>query len=241
MRSSILLFCSAILIGLLIVFLPKQSFHDSMSFLISREGIGLLTAIIGAIVALWINKSKFYQNKIQFTVEENMKKFSERVDELNASVQEIKHDFDEMKLGKATRENYESQLNNVISTSINYFSINDDLQCLIRIFAEEFKKYCNSIQEHDLKNIKYSDLKQSGIVFSDEYKLKCIKLMGEEYANEYHKFFLEDWKKFMKKLKFILDDKVNNKNYRFFTASVDFLQTSMSKSLQFWLDYMEIS
>ena len=240
MRSS-WIFLLSIVIGAIVTFLPKEYALMILEFFTTREGIGVVTSIIAGSFALWIQKSKSGQEILKNEVSINMKELSTKITELNESVQQLKHDFDEMKLGKATRDNYEQQLNKVISTSINYFNIDKNLQTLIRIMAEDFKKCCTHMQQHDLKNLTYSDIKQSGIAYSDEIRLKAIELMGDDYGNMYHEFFLEDFKEFMKKIKFILGDKVNNKNYRFFTASVDYLQTSMSKSLQFYLDWNNLS
>ena len=240
MRSSWILVL-AIVLGVIVTFLPKEYALMILNFFMTREGIGVITSIIAGSFALWVQKSKSGQDLFKSEVNTNMKELTIKIAELNDSVQLLKHDFDEMKLGKATRDNYEQQLNKVISTSINYFNIDKDLQTLIRIMAEDFKKYCSSVQDHDLKNLTYNDIKQSCIAYSDEIKMKAIELMGEDYGNMYHEYFLEDFKDFMKKVRYILDDKVNNKNYRFFTASIDYLQTSMSKSLQFFVDWNNLA
>lgn len=231
------LFILSIVSGICIIFIPKEISMKVLNFLMTKEGVGIMTSIIGGWFALTINKSKNGEDLFKFDIKNNIEKMTNNIFKLNDSVQQLKHDFDEMKLGKATRENYGHQLNKVLITSINYFSIDNNLQSFIRFMAEDFKKFCVDIQEFDLKNIEYNDIKQSGILHSDMVKLKCIELLGHDFADIYHEFFLEDWKELMKKIKYILDDKVNNKNYRFFTTSVDYLQTSMSKSLQIWLEF----
>jgi len=215
----------------------------------TNTGKGIITALIGglfAVIAAYIktvlyNATTHASTEIKIGYEnitEKILNLTNTIDITRKDIESLRHDFSEMKLSQSTREEYEKQLTKVINTAIGYFNVDSDLQSFVRYQAEEFKNFTVSIQQKDLKDLEYEDIKQSGITLAETIYQRSCELLGNEAANYYRdNCYLGDWKIFMNKVKYIINDPVNNKNYRFFSESTTYLQTSMSRTLECWMNY----
>ena len=207
--------------------------------LLGRKGVaGVITTIIGLIGSVITFKFKegynSFENALNFKIDkitDNQKVTDEKIDKL-------KSEWDIIKRVKATRAGYKKQLTSISTTSMNYFKIDYNLKKFASVISEAIIDFSSDIQHYNnFCDIDYENVSQKLTVISELIKLTGTDTMDIDfiYAFMKNKFYPET-KQFQHKIKYILDDKDNDKSNRFHKECERYLKCILSELLTSYLD-----
>ena len=206
---------------------------------LGRKGVaGVVTAIIGIIGSLLMFKLKegysSFENNINYKIDkitDNQKITDEKIDKL-------KDEWESIKKVKATRAGYKKQLTAISTTSMNYFKIDFNLKKFATVISEAIIDFSSDIHKYNnISDVDYDNISSKLTVISEMIKQTGDGVLDFCFVESFMEtYYYPELKNFKHKIKYIIDDKDNDKSSRFHKECQTFLKDILSELLTFYLD-----
>lgn len=210
----------------------------SIDFL-GRKGVaGVVTTVIGLIGSFLMFKFKkgysSFENNINFKIDrisENQKITDDKIDKL-------KSEWESIKKVKATRAGYQKQLTAISTTSMNYFKIDFNLKKFATVISEAIIDFSSDIHKYNkICDINYENISSKLTVISEMIRQTGDGVLENAFIDLYmERNFYPELKNFKHKIKYIINDKDNDKSSRFHKECQNFLKVILSELLTEYLD-----